>query len=61
MPNSSLAEVYFIVVMMLLILIICGVSVYFFFKTFYKEKKLRENEIRRKNKLSKQKSETKSR
>jgi phosphotransferase system glucose/maltose/N-acetylglucosamine-specific IIC component len=59
MPNSALAEVYFIAAMMILILIICGVSVYFFFKTFYKEKRFKEKlkEAEKRKKAQKSKSE----
>ncbi len=39
MPNSALAETYFIAAMMILILIVCGASVFFFFRTFQREKK----------------------
>lgn len=60
MPNSGLAEVYFIAVMMLLILVICVVAVYFFFKTFYKEKgmkeKLKEIEAKRRKEKADRKS-----
>lgn len=38
MPNASLAEIYFIAAMFVLIMIISGVAVYFFFKTYKKEK-----------------------
>ncbi len=49
MPNSGIAEVYFIAAMMILILIICTVAVYFFFKTFYKEKKAKVEAQKRKS------------
>lgn len=49
MPGSSLSEVYFIVAMMILIFILCGVSVYFFVRTYNKEMKEREERIVRKN------------
>ncbi len=39
MPNSALAETYFIAAMMILILIVCTVSVFFFFRTLKREKK----------------------
>lgn len=42
MPNSGLAEIYFIAGMMVLILIVCAVAVYAFFKTYAKEKRDRE-------------------
>lgn len=45
MPGAGRAEVYFIAAMMILILIFCGVSVFFFFKTYRKE--MREREERR--------------
>ncbi len=37
MPGSAAAEIYFIAAMMILILIICGVSVYFFARTYKRE------------------------
>lgn len=42
MPNSGLAEIYFIAGMMVLILIVCTVAVIAFFKTYAKEKRDRE-------------------
>jgi hypothetical protein len=42
MPNSGLAELYFIAAMFALIFIICGVAVFFFFRTFKREKRARE-------------------
>ncbi len=45
MPNSGIAEFYFIAGMMVLILIVCAATVYFFFKTYAKEK--RDKETRR--------------
>jgi hypothetical protein len=41
MPNSGLAEIYFIAGMMVLILIVCAATVYFFFRTYAKEKRER--------------------
>lgn len=38
MPNSGLAEIYFIAAMMILITIICIVAVFFFFRTFARER-----------------------
>lgn len=37
MPGSATAEIYFIASMMILILIICGVTVFYFAKTYKKE------------------------
>jgi len=45
MPNASLAEIYFIAGMFVLILIISGVSTYFFFRTYKKEKAERRKRI----------------
>ena len=42
MPGAGRAEVYFIAAMMILILVVCGISVYFFFKTYKKEMRERE-------------------
>jgi preprotein translocase subunit YajC len=42
MINSSAAEVYFIGAMMFLILIICAVSLFFFFRTYQREKQNKE-------------------
>ncbi len=39
MSNSTLAEIYFVAGMMIVVLVICGVATYFFFKTFYAEKR----------------------
>ncbi|MBS1792548.1 MAG: hypothetical protein JSS81_01770 [Acidobacteria bacterium] len=44
MPNSGLAEIYFIAGMMVVILIVCSVTVYFFFKTYKKEMREREKQ-----------------
>jgi cbb3-type cytochrome oxidase subunit 3 len=41
MPNSGLAEIYFIAAMFVLILIVCSVAVYFFFRTYNREKRER--------------------
>jgi len=38
MPNSALAEIYFIVAMMVLILILSAAAVYLFFRTYKKER-----------------------
>jgi flagellar basal body-associated protein FliL len=43
MPGTETSEIIFISAMMLLILIVCGATVYFFFKTYAKEKREREN------------------
>ncbi len=57
MPNSELAEIYFIAIMFVLILIISGVATYFFFKTYYAEMALRDERIKQKKELEKQKAE----
>lgn len=44
MPNSALSEFYFIGAMFALTLIISGVSMFFFFRTFKREKAIREEE-----------------
>lgn len=44
MPNSWLAEIYFISAMMILILVGSGVAVFFFFRTFKREKAQRQKE-----------------
>jgi len=38
MPNALQAEIYFIVAMFVLIIVISTVAVYFFFRTYKKEK-----------------------
>lgn len=48
MPQSSLAEFYFIAIMMVLILILCTVATYIFFRQYNREKKMREQEKQRK-------------
>ncbi len=48
MTNSSLAEIYFIAAMMLLICLGCGVAVFFFVRTFKREKAERQKEIEKK-------------
>lgn len=60
MPNTGLAEIYFIAAMMTLILIICAAGVFFFFRTYRKE--MRQKELRKKqNEVTKsQKSEVKN-
>lgn len=42
MPGAGTSEIIFITAMMVLILIVCGATVYFFFKTYAKEKRDRE-------------------
>ena len=42
MPGAATAEIIFITAMMVLILIVSGATVYFFFKTYAKEKRDRE-------------------
>lgn len=53
MPGSSLAEIYFITAMMILILIGSGLAVFFFIRTYKKEKaqyqKEREEKLKEKN------------
>lgn len=48
MPNSALAEVYFIAAMFILTFIISAVAVFFFFRTFKREKQSREIEKKKK-------------
>ena len=48
MPNSSLAEIYFIAAMMILIFVLSGVAVFFFFRTFKKEKAQNQREAEKK-------------
>jgi heme/copper-type cytochrome/quinol oxidase subunit 2 len=55
MSNSGLSELYFIAAMMILTLIGSGVAVFFFVRTFKREK--REKEAARKQKI-RQKTET---
>ncbi len=59
MPDSELAEIYFIAGMMVLILILSTGATYLFFKTFYAEKRMREEERRQKKLEKEQKSEVK--
>lgn len=47
MPNASLAEIYFIAAMFVLIMIISGVAVYFFFRTYKKEKREKDERLKR--------------
>jgi len=49
MPGAGRAEVYFIAAMMILILVICGVSVFFFFKTYRKEMREKEERLTKKS------------
>jgi hypothetical protein len=48
MPGAGRAELIFIAAMMILILIVCGISVFFFFKTYKKE--MRDKEERKRAK-----------
>ena len=48
MSNSSLAEIYFIAAMMLLIVVGCAVAVFFFVRTFKREKAERQTELEKK-------------
>jgi flagellar basal body-associated protein FliL len=57
MPYSGVAEMYFIVAMMILILIVCGLAVFFFFKTYKREKAEKETEAKRKSAVQNPKSE----
>jgi hypothetical protein len=47
MPGAETSEIIFISAMMALILIVCGATVYFFFKTYAKEKRAREAETKK--------------
>jgi hypothetical protein len=42
MRNSGFADLYFIVAVMIFTLIFCGAAVFFFFRTFYREKRAAE-------------------
>jgi len=44
MPDNVRAEIYFIAVMMFIILVVCSLAVYFFIKTYRKEKLERDKE-----------------
>jgi hypothetical protein len=44
MPGPATAEVIFIASMMILILVICSAAVYFFFRTYAKEKRFSQAE-----------------
>lgn len=57
MPNSAYAELYFIIAMFVLIFVICGVAVYFFMKTYKKEKAEKEKRLREKKKIQNPNSE----
>lgn len=48
MPETSLAEIYFIAIMMFLIIVVCTAATYFFFRQYSREKKMREIEKARK-------------
>lgn len=48
MPGAGTAEIYFIAIMMLLILVVCGVTVFFFAKTYKKEMADRKKRAERK-------------
>jgi hypothetical protein len=54
MVGATRAEIYFIVAMMFLILIVCGVSMYFFFATYKRE--MREKQEREAKKLAEKKN-----
>jgi Na+/H+ antiporter NhaD/arsenite permease-like protein len=62
MSNAELGEIYFIAGMMFLILVLCVIATYAFFKTFYKEKAMREKEQaeKKKQEIQKKKSKTKN-
>lgn len=52
MPNAFQAEIYFIAAMFILIIVISGTAIYFFFRTWKKEKIERQNRIeKRKTKI----------
>lgn len=59
MPNSSLAEIYFIAAMMILILIVSGAACFFFFRTYRREMKAKEGAKKQKS-VRNQKSETRN-
>ncbi len=48
MPGAERAEIYFIAAMMGLILILCVVACYFFFKTYRKEMREKEERLAQK-------------
>ena len=48
MANAEMSEVYFIAAMFILIMIISAVAVYYFFKTFNREKLERQKRLERK-------------
>jgi hypothetical protein len=48
MANAEMAEVYFIAGMFVLIMIISAVAVYYFFKTYNREKLERQKRLERK-------------
>ena len=52
MPNSGLAELYFIAAMFVLILIICGAAVFFFFRTYKRENLEKKNAEKQKARQS---------
>jgi len=57
MPNSSVAEVYFIVIMMILIVALSTAAMYVFFRQYNREKRARE-EAKIKKLAEQSKSET---
>ena len=57
MTNSAYAELYFIAAMFVLIFIICGVSVYYFFKTYNKEQAEKKKRLEKKKEMQNAKSE----
>jgi cbb3-type cytochrome oxidase subunit 3 len=60
MTNSAYAELYFIAAMFILIFIICGVSVYYFFKTYKKERAEKNARLEKKKESRNPKSEIRS-
>lgn len=54
MPDTVLSETYFIALMMVLILILSTVATYLFFKTYYAEKRMWEEERKAKKRLKEQ-------
>ncbi|MFN0139025.1 MAG: hypothetical protein ACKVQW_02925 [Pyrinomonadaceae bacterium] len=60
MPGAGRAEVYFIAAMMTLILIVSAVAVCFFFKTYRKEMREKEERLREEEKIRDPRSEISS-
>ena len=45
MPGGTRAEIYFITAMMILIFVVCGAAIYFFFITYKKEMKEKQERL----------------